>query len=223
MTRTIIGYSLIGALIALAYAGPSAAQIVKCKSTSGQITYTQNTCPTGTAPLELSENIAAESGRTPSRSSPLGQLSARATALKQSSDACIRPSSAACAEYLKMQGFCGNRENCGIRAIARRFAKSWRTSLRQPGKSVRRSVKRDEDRCGAGDQGRVARAACNPSMLFDGTAEDLKKCARSRNFATGRTWAQFESGGKSYVDRIEGEGLSIACFERVEFRTLSGR
>lgn len=58
--------------------------------------------------------------------------------------------------------------------------------------------------------------------LVDGTPEELKACARSTDFPTGRTWAQVDDGGKGYVDGVEGKQLTIVCFPLVEFRNPIG-
>jgi hypothetical protein len=219
MTKTMPACAIACALLGLLYAtSSSAAEVVKCKSSSGQITYTQSACPPGTSPLDLPDTVPADTGSSSfTRSSPR-TLSPRGAEMKRLSDSCIRPRSAECGQFQEMQRFCARQENwptADCKAL-REANQQELEHLTELGNSFR---ERDEQRCREGDE-KACRAACSIGM--DTPPERIKTCARRLNHEVGRTWAQQGGGGKSYVGRIEGESLSIVCFAMVEFRNPVG-
>jgi hypothetical protein len=64
------------------------AQIVKCKSSSGQVNYTQGRCPAGTEPMDLPAGVAADAVGTSAGSSDPPPLTGRAAELQSLSDSC---------------------------------------------------------------------------------------------------------------------------------------
>jgi hypothetical protein len=48
------------------------AEILKCKDAAGQVTYTQGSCPTGTQPLEASENVSRDT-KSSASTAPLAE------------------------------------------------------------------------------------------------------------------------------------------------------
>jgi hypothetical protein len=224
MRRALLAAAAVLLVLGLSIPAPPAeAAVVKCKSASGQITYTQNVCPPGSTPQDLPEGVPADAD-SGSASGPiqLKPLSSRAAVFKAWADSCMSRSKEQCGQYREMEKFCRVEANWGTndcKAI-REVNEHIRAELRN---ISLRAEQRMREECAEGKDKSCVMATCGLSRLvLHGSTSDLKNCSRVQNFPSGSKWAQIAEGGMSFVAGVQGRQLSIICFDFVDVRNEIG-
>jgi hypothetical protein len=156
------------------------AQILKCKDSAGQVTYTQATCPPGTRPLDSPDSVGSD---TTSNSSnrPVGPrrtLSPRAAELRKKADACRESFGGECQEFKALEERCLNESNRGtadcaaMREVSDSTANDFWDAVEQAGKTPPEQEK------------------CSAMLAFEGSDADVRACSSSRSFPSTVHWAQ---------------------------------
>jgi hypothetical protein len=206
----------------LAGADEAAAEILKCKAPSGQITYTQGSCPAGTTPLELPESVSSDTGSSFRRNSGSSRpLSPRAAALKKQFEACgFGSRGGQCAEFTELSKFCTDRAHwetadcAAVREVNADFVSQMGNVSDRFDERERRKCREDNDKQACD------RLACPVSMMMEGSDSQVRACSRSRGFPSTNTWAQISERVYDYNGMWTGEYL---CLKFVETRNPIGQ
>jgi hypothetical protein len=204
--------SLFGAALCLASL-PAQSGIVKCKSSSGEITYTQNTCPPGTSPLDLPEGVTPDTGSSLRGATRMRKLSPEAEAV----------SKLPMREYGALYRKCLDRSNwalpdCGAlrEEMAAKSEYSESRSIEDSNKS--RAI------CSKGNREFCVDAACehyvfvgnqvDPLTSHLGTDNDVRACSRALNLPSTTEWAQVVSTDAGAGGRFS---AGFVCLHKFEF------
>jgi hypothetical protein len=205
----------------LSGADEAAAEILKCKAASGQITYTQGSCPPGTAPLELPEGVSNDPGSSFKRNSGSSRpLSPRAAQLKKQFEACGFGSDAKCAEFTELSKFCTQRANwetadcAAVREVNADFVGSLDRLGDRLNERERQKCREDNDKKACDG------LACPLSMMMEGSDSQVRACSRHRGLPSTSTWAQISERTYDYNGMWTGEYL---CLKFVETRNPIGQ
>ncbi|MEO8018605.1 MAG: hypothetical protein ABI769_12385 [Pseudomonadota bacterium] len=185
--------------LVLATVQPAAAQIIKCKSTSGETIYTQGQCPPGTQLAGEQPRTAPASG--PDASTPM-PWSGRVEALKR------LPGS----EVNRITGLCSNKRNyMAAECIGQR--EQWASS----GTAVPPSAARHQEfqrACDGGDSAACVSAACDAyvrngreeaHLVHLGTDNEVRACSKALGLRSSEHWAMIRFhdlatlGAKTYM------------------------
>jgi hypothetical protein len=210
LSHRILGRALMAGLL-LAGADEAAAEILKCKAASGQITYTQGSCPPGTTPLELPDSVSSDTGSSFARNGGSSRpLSPRAAALKKSFEACgFSAGNGKCAEFTELSKFCTDRAHwdtadcAAVREVNESFVADMGRLSDRFDESTRRKCREDNDKK-ACDQ-----LACPISMMMEGSDSQVRACSRSRGFPSTNVWAQISERTYDYNGMWTGEYLCL--------------
>lgn len=191
------------------------AQIVKCKSSSGQVTYTQGRCPDGTAPLDLPAGVAADAVGTSLRGSKPAELTGRAAELDGLSDRCPG-SSAECRQYEAVERLCSAQANwqTGDCVALRRQKQHTLDSLGNLADTYKQATR---VQCQRGNKKACIKDACPSELYTDATEARVRNCSRVLGYPSGDNWAQY--------DRQTGPGgelYQFFCLTAVTTRTEIG-
>ena len=210
--------------LALALSLDAPAGVVKCKGADGAITYTQNMCPPGTAPVNLDENIS--SGSTSSPSSSAKPLSAPAMVFKSQMERCLKNDADEACQTLDITArLCRNKSE-------------WQTSVcvafREAGEASRDQVMLTDDKsmralrsaCAQGHSGACTEVVCAPNVFEEGSDDDVRACASKKQFPSSSQWVQLgdyrSSGFSTYtflcmkkLDRVNSFGVARQYRPRV--------
>lgn len=203
MSKNLYRAALAACLLA-AWTGQAQAGIVKCKDSSGQITYTDNRCPPGTHPVDMPETASSETAASIKPDQHVRPLSPRASELKKKKDSCSwRRKVGTCSEYQELERFCTNRANwdasdcVALREIHASLAGDLDRAIARYDEADRKkcSEERDQEACES--------VACPASLMTEGTDSQVRACSRFKKLPSTSTWAQvrekFEGDDKRWV------------------------
>jgi len=216
--RRMVQRALCASLLLLG-AHEADAEILKCKAASGQITYTQGSCPPGTSPLELPEGVSPDTGSSFKPGSPR-PLSPRAAVLKKKFESCGFGSSSECAEYNQLGEFCSKSANwetadcAALREVNSDFVDSMDRLGNRLNEGERSKCYEDNDKKACD------RLMCPITLMMEGSDSQVRACSRHRGFPSTSTWAQWSERIYDYNGMWTGEYL---CLKFVETRNPIGQ
>jgi hypothetical protein len=170
-------------LLLLAASGAHA-EIVKCRNSGGQITYTQNSCPAGTSPVDLPDGVASDPVGSFAKESSEPELSPRARAME------LDPPQMERARQFCADGTQANHPDCAALREIGNQTQSFIESL------DRRQRKAAGEECRAGDQQACEMLYCPPDLGLNSTSDRVRACARWRKLPVTRDWAQVRQQGQ---------------------------
>lgn len=192
-------------------AGEARAAIQKCKSASGEVTYTQHDCPPGTTPVALPDSVPDNTRSSFRSSTANSRYSSRAPWLEKLSMRELQMLHRECAlDRLRRLTLCAPINE----------AWSERTALLD-----RRAAELREERnaqCAAGDQAACENFTCSqvkpsaltrPYMIYAGTDAEVRECSRDRRFPSSPQWAQLSETAEAGV---------FVCLPRLDLRNEHG-
>jgi hypothetical protein len=217
--RTI--HRMLCAGVLLLGAGDAAAQILKCKEASGQVVYTQNSCPPGTQPLDLPEGVTSDPGSSFSPgSNPTRPLSPRGQQLQKKFQACMSSTSADCQEFQQLGQFCMQRANWDTAdcAAMREVNSNFVNEMDRIGNNFKQRARENCSR--DGDKKACDQVKCPLDMLMmEGTDAQVRACSKYRSLPSTATWAQV---GESKPDLGAWEGEYV-CLRLVHTQNPLGQ
>ena len=192
-------------------AGDARAAIQKCKSESGEVTYTQHTCPPGTTSVELPDSVPENTGSSFRSSTTNPRYAKRSSWLDEMDNRDLQML------YRECTGDRARRlTNCA--SINEIWAE--RTALLD-----RRTAELAAEKkalCDAGDKTACDNFSCiqyKPSALakpyipYAGNDNEVRNCSRDRRFPSSPQWAQIFETAEQGV---------FVCLPRLEIRNEIG-
>jgi hypothetical protein len=187
-------------------AHPAEATVIKCKSPSGEITYTQGSCPAGTSPAELPEGVSANAD-----SHGRSALSPRAQELERMD----------IHEFGRIHRQCMDEQywktpDC---VALREF---WASRKTRADKQAEVTQANDSSQCQAGDQTACVASVCRqhkpsavlkPYTPYVGADADVRACSSALGLPSSTQWAQIAEVG----DRAE-----FVCLRKLDMVGLQG-
>ena len=175
------------------FALPAQSGIVKCKSADGGITYTENTCPPGTAPADLPDGVSANSGSSLGNA-PKPVDSVQAAGHLQAIRECLRSesdNSYACQSVNNAVVHCAKpearaTENCAALRQAAAAARA-EENLADP-----ESKKRLRQICSEDGGAACTVLECPFNTFVEGTDEQIRACSARLQLASSSTWVQLD-------------------------------
>jgi len=166
----------------------SVAEVIKCKDSAGQVTYTQGSCPPGSRPLEASGDKA--SGAAAVSGQP-GKLSPRADALRKKHESCSKGNTPECQEYRALFESCrGEASVTRVDCVAMREYEA--AQVRELDRNAAGYASSDAGRCDAGDQQACDRLKCLEPLALSIVENDavIRDCSRELSLPSTSSWAQ---------------------------------
>lgn len=168
---------------------PATAGVVKCKAADGAITYTQNACPAGTAPVDLDERLSSGTA-APSSSAAVKSLSAPAMVFKSQMERCLKNEADEACQTLDITAKLCRTKSEWSNPVCVAFRDAGEASRDQVMLTDDKSMRALRNACARGHSGACTEVVCAPNVFEEGDDDDVRACAHKKQLPFSSQWVQ---------------------------------